>query len=118
MYIEFLYTLLYSKSYITIFEVVTMIMFEPFCAHNLPGGDIVIKLAKSEYFDADTAAGEDPSLEKIEANYRGGEFDVQFACKFKDRQPTNRDIFGKVFVKRRIDGREEKLFEFNLIQVS
>ena len=79
-----------------------------------------MKLGRSEYFEADTAASEDPSLEKVEANYRGGEFEMQFACRFKGpNKPKEREIFGKVFVKkRREDGTEERLFEFNLIKVT
>ncbi|XP_041473078.1 uncharacterized protein LOC121422236 [Lytechinus variegatus] len=85
-----------------------------------PGGDIVVKLGRSDYFEADTRASEDPSLEKVEANYRGGEFEMQFACRFKgSNKPKEREIFGKVFVKRRKeDGSEERLFEFNLIKKS
>ncbi|XP_038049083.1 uncharacterized protein LOC119722802 [Patiria miniata] len=81
-----------------------------------PGGSIIVKLGKSDYFEADTAAGEDESLEQVEENYKGGEFEKQFACKFKG-QPSNKDIFGKVFVRRRWEnGTEERLFEFNLIK--
>ena len=85
----------------------------------LLGGDIIVKLGRSDYFEADTRASEDPSLEKIEANYKGGEFEMQFACRFKgSNKPKEREIFGKVFVKRRKeDGSEERLFEFNLIKV-
>ncbi|XP_033631066.1 uncharacterized protein LOC117292985 [Asterias rubens] len=81
-----------------------------------PGGSIIVKLGKSDYFEADTAAGEDETLEQIEENYKGGEFEKQFACKFKG-QPSNKDIFGKVFVRRRWEnGTEDRLFEFNLIK--
>ncbi|XP_030840118.1 uncharacterized protein LOC100893510 [Strongylocentrotus purpuratus] len=85
-----------------------------------PGGDIVVKLGRSDYFEADTRASEDPSLEKVEANYKGGEFEMQFACRFKgSNKPKEKEIFGKVFVRRRKeDGSEERLFEFNLIKKS
>ena len=90
-----------------------MIFIVTFCL----GGSIIVKLGKSDYFEADTAAGEDESLEQEEENYKGGEFEKQFACKFKG-QPSNKDIFGKVFVRRRWEnGAEERLFEFNLIKV-
>lgn len=90
--------------------------FPLFC----PGGDIVVKLGRSDYFEADTRASEDPSLEKVEANYKGGEFEMQFACRFKgSNKPKEKEIFGKVFVRRRKeDGSEERLFEFNLIKVN
>lgn len=85
-----------------------------------PDGDIVVKLGRSDYFEADTRASEDPSLEKVQANYRGGDFDMQFACCFTGpNKPREREIFGKVFVKkRRENGTEERLFEFNLIKKS
>ncbi|XP_072168152.1 uncharacterized protein [Diadema setosum] len=86
----------------------------------LPGGDIIVKLGRSEYFEADTQASEDPSLEKEEANYNGREFEMQFALRFRgNSKPRVSEIFGKVFVKRRrADGTEERLFEFNLIKKS
>lgn len=80
-----------------------------------PGGDIIVKLSKSAYFEPDTSADQDETLEKVHADYRGEEFEMQFACRFKgNAKPTNKDIFGKVLVKKK--GSNQNLFAFNLIK--
>ncbi|XP_013792671.1 uncharacterized protein LOC106476569 [Limulus polyphemus] len=79
-----------------------------------PGG-IIVKL-KSELFEADLDAGEDKSLFKLEPDFRGREFEKQFACRFKQEKPViERGIFGKVVVERKLNvGENEPIFEFNL----
>ncbi|XP_071942306.1 uncharacterized protein [Antedon mediterranea] len=82
------------------------------------GGDIQVRLAKSDYFEADTGTGEDASLIQIEKSFHGNEFEKQFACKFKGEKLT-RGVFGKVFVtQKKEDGSEISLFQFNLIKSS
>ncbi|KAG1652899.1 Ankyrin-2 [Nymphon striatum] len=76
-------------------------------------GVIVVRL-KSELFEANVEAGEDPLLIKEEPDFRGREFEKQFACKFK-QLPISKGAFGKVIVERKVSsGQREPLFEFNL----
>ncbi|XP_033117870.1 uncharacterized protein LOC117117612 [Anneissia japonica] len=83
-----------------------------------PGGNIEVRLAKSDYFEADTGAGEDASLIQVENKFRGNDFEKQFALKFKGARLT-RGVFGKVFVsQKKEDGSEVSLFQFNLIKSS
>ncbi|GAB6025735.1 hypothetical protein CHUAL_011718 [Chamberlinius hualienensis] len=76
-------------------------------------GKIIVRL-KSELFDADIAAGEDTSLHKEECDFRGREFDKQFACKFREASLSTRGTFGKVIVERHNVSGNEPIFEFNL----
>jgi len=77
-------------------------------------GRILIKL-KSGKFTADEAAGEEPSLEKEEPDFRGREFEKQFACIFKEEDKVDRGTFGKVILDRIVPGAgTDNLFEFNL----
>lgn len=78
---------------------------------------IIVRL-KSELFEADVDAGEDPALAKEESDFRGREFEKQFACRFKQKPGINRGAFGKVIVERKVmTGNPELLFEFNLNKV-
>lgn len=78
-------------------------------------GCITIRL-KSELFEANVDAGEDVSLLKTEPDFRGREFEKQFACRFRQEKPSvERGTFGKVIVERKPkEGPNEPLFEFNL----
>ncbi|UYV71831.1 K02A2.6-like [Cordylochernes scorpioides] len=71
---------------------------------------------KSELFEADTDAGEDPLLIKFEYDFRGREFEKQFACRFRKEKPNvQKGTFGKVIVERKMkEGENEPIFEFNL----
>ncbi|XP_064639279.1 uncharacterized protein LOC135494894 [Lineus longissimus] len=76
-------------------------------------GSIAIRL-RSDNFEADTENGENPELHKIEFDFRGREFEKQFACVYKHK-PKDKGVFGKVFVERLVQpGIVEPLFEFNL----
>ncbi|XP_070580544.1 uncharacterized protein [Ptychodera flava] len=80
----------------------------------LKQGYLSVRLV-SECFEADTNAGENRNLEQNEQDFRGREFEKQFACKFKKR-PQKNEIFGKVYVERRLsDGTKEDIFNFNLL---
>lgn len=79
-------------------------------------GCIIVRL-KSELFEADVEAGEDLALTKLEPDFRGREFEKQFACRFKQNKPlVERGTFGKVLVESQGKGTRpnEPLFEFNL----
>lgn len=77
-------------------------------------GNILMKL-NSKKFEPNTDAGEE-SLEKVVENFRGQDFNKQFACIFKKDSNVDKGTFGKVVVDS-IDANKEKqenLFEFNL----
>jgi len=78
-------------------------------------GRILIKL-KSGKFGPDIEAGEDEDMEKEETDFRGRDFEKQFACIFKEDFKVDRGTFGKVIVDRigTDKQRMENLFEFNL----
>eukprot|EP00090_Calanus_glacialis_P008679 TRINITY_DN17039_c0_g1_i1.p1 TRINITY_DN17039_c0_g1~~TRINITY_DN17039_c0_g1_i1.p1 ORF type:complete len:960 (-),score=170.98 TRINITY_DN17039_c0_g1_i1:174-3053(-) len=78
-------------------------------------GRILIKL-KSGKFRSDIEAGEDEEMEKEECDFRGRDFEKQFACIFKDDFQVDRGTFGKVIVDRVGSDKQklENLFEFNL----
>ena len=82
-------------------------------------GRIHIKL-RSQKFVADVSAGEEEHMEKEEPDFRGRDFEKQFACIFKETVQVDRGTFGKVVVDRHGGGpekaavRHENLFEFNL----
>jgi len=78
-------------------------------------GRILIKL-KSQKFGADIEAGEDEEMEKEEYDFRGRDFEKQFACVFKDDYKVDRGTFGKVIIDRVGPDKQriENLFEFNL----
>jgi len=78
-------------------------------------GRILIKL-KSQKFCADIEAGEDDEMEKEELDFRGRDFEKQFACIFKDDLKVDRGTFGKVIVDRVGPDKQrmENCFEFNL----
>ncbi|UYV71833.1 hypothetical protein LAZ67_9000607 [Cordylochernes scorpioides] len=78
-------------------------------------GCLLVRL-KSELFEADTDAGEDPLLIKFEYDFRGREFEKQFACRFRKEKPNvQKGTFGKVIVERKMkEGENEPIFEFNL----
>ncbi|CAL8096897.1 unnamed protein product [Orchesella dallaii] len=77
-------------------------------------GKITVKL-KSHYFEPDVLAGEE-ELEKEEPDFRGRDFGLQFACKFKPNVNIERGPFGKVLVTRHFSPRQkgQPIFEFNL----
>ena len=78
-------------------------------------GNILCKL-NSQKFKPDTEAGEDDVMEKMEENFRGDDFNKQFALVFDEKLRVERGTFGKVIVDR-VDGdrsKLESLFEFNL----
>jgi len=77
-------------------------------------GNILMKL-NSKKFEPNTDAGEE-SLEKVVENFRGQDFNKQFACIFKKDSNVDKGTFGKVVVDS-IDAnkvKQENLFEFNL----
>lgn len=79
-------------------------------------GRISVRL-KSQKFMADEAAGEDQEMVKDEPDFRGRDFEKQFACIFKDGSKVDRGTFGKVAVERIAgagNSQQENLFEFNL----
>ena len=78
-------------------------------------GRILIKL-KSGKFGPDIEAGEDEKMEKEETDFRGRDFEKQFACIFQEGFKVERGTFGKVIVDRigADNQRMENLFEFNL----
>jgi len=78
-------------------------------------GRILIKL-KSQKFTPDVEAGEEEEMEKEEFDFRGRDFEKQFACIFKDDFKVDRGTFGKVIVDRVGPDKikMENLFEFNL----
>ena len=78
-------------------------------------GNILCKL-NSQKFLPDTEAGEDDVMEKVEENFRGDDFNKQFALLFHEKLRVERGTFGKVMVDR-VDCDKvklENLFEFNL----
>ncbi len=105
-------------------------------------GRIVVRL-KSQLFEADVEAGEDAGMLKAEPDFRGRDFDLQYACRFKSgvqvvvlcsvsstgrpsrrergsccgfNRQVGRGTFGKVVVERAVPSCDtmEQLFEFNL----
>ncbi|CAG0879835.1 unnamed protein product [Darwinula stevensoni] len=77
-------------------------------------GHILIRL-RSQMFEADEDAGEDPEMVKEEPDFRGRDFEKQYACRFKPNVKVERGTFGKVVVERNQSGtKTELLFEFNL----
>jgi len=78
-------------------------------------GRILIKL-KSGKFCPDIEAGEDEEMEKEEYDFRGRDFEKQFACIFKEDFKVDRGTFGKVIMDRVGPDKQrmENLFEFNL----
>lgn len=67
-------------------------------------------------FEADIEAGEDQEMVKEEPDFRGRDFEKQYACRFKPDSSVERGTFGKVIVER-ISTRNDPLFEFNLHKV-
>ena len=63
-------------------------------------------------------AGEDPEMVKEEFDFRGRDFEKQYACRFKTGVVVWRGTFGKVTVERSVSGGLEPIFEFNLHKVS
>ena len=53
-------------------------------------------LRRSQKFQADVSAGEEENMEKEEPDFRGRDFEKQFACIFRDTQKVERGTFGKV----------------------
>ena len=80
-------------------------------------GKIWVRL-KSQLFEADVEAGEDPEMLKEECDFRGRDFEKQYACRFKTGVVVGRGTFGKVTVERSVAGGLEAIFEFNLHKVS
>jgi len=78
-------------------------------------GRILVKL-RSQKFSADVSAGEEDQMEKEEPDFRGRDFEKQFACIFREDIKVDRGTFGKVIVDRLgIDRqKQENLFEFNI----
>ena len=80
-------------------------------------GRLIIKL-KSQKFEANVEAGEEPEMEKEESKFVGKDFEKQFSCIFKRdvRTDIERGTFGKVILDRVGENKEklENLFEFNL----
>lgn len=76
-------------------------------------GRIVVTL-RSQMFEADVEAGEDEDMSKEEPDFRGRDFEKQYACRFKPNCNVERGPFGKVIVERIIPGNKDPLFEFNL----
>ncbi|KAK7794660.1 hypothetical protein R5R35_003778 [Gryllus longicercus] len=76
-------------------------------------GRIVIRL-RSQMFEADVEAGEDEDMSKEEPDFRGRDFEKQYACRFKPDVNVDRGTFGKVIVERIVTGSKDPLFEFNL----
>ncbi|KAJ9591244.1 hypothetical protein L9F63_002209, partial [Diploptera punctata] len=76
-------------------------------------GRILIRL-RSQMFEADVEAGEDKDMAKEEPDFRGRDFEKQYACKFKRDVNVDRGTFGKVIVERIVTGGKDPLFEFNL----
>eukprot|EP00092_Neocalanus_flemingeri_P026631 GFUD01028866.1.p1 GENE.GFUD01028866.1~~GFUD01028866.1.p1 ORF type:complete len:967 (+),score=196.03 GFUD01028866.1:59-2959(+) len=78
-------------------------------------GRVLIKL-KSQKFGPDVEAGEEDEMEKEELDFRGRDFEKQFACIFKEDVKVDRGTFGKVIVDRVGPDKQklENLFEFNL----
>ncbi|XP_063230691.1 uncharacterized protein LOC134535489 [Bacillus rossius redtenbacheri] len=77
-------------------------------------GRIQVRL-KSQMFEADVEAGEDEEMVKEETDFRGRDFEKQYACKFKQNVSVERGTFGKVSVDRVVNtSTKDPLFEFNL----
>ncbi|CAH1794394.1 unnamed protein product [Owenia fusiformis] len=75
-------------------------------------GQLQIRLASND-FEADVLHGEDITLSKVELDFRGREFEKQFACRFKGAS-VDKGVFGKVFLERKIAAIFTPLLEFNL----
>lgn len=76
-------------------------------------GRILIKL-RSQKFRAHIEVGEDDEMEKEEPDFRGRDFEKQFACIFNEEKAVERGTFGKVVVNRTSGNEKEELFNFNL----
>nr|CAD7611105.1 unnamed protein product [Timema genevievae] len=76
-------------------------------------GRILVRL-RSQMFVADEEAGEDKEMAKEEPDFRGRDFEKQYACKFKVDTNVDRGTFGKVIVERIVKSNKDPLFEFNL----
>ncbi|XP_067005176.1 uncharacterized protein [Anabrus simplex] len=76
-------------------------------------GRILVRL-RSQMFEADVEAGEDKEMEKEEPDFRGRDFEKQYACRFKPNVNVERGTFGKVIVERIVTSGKDPLFEFNL----
>ncbi|CAB3371402.1 Hypothetical predicted protein [Cloeon dipterum] len=77
-------------------------------------GKILVRL-RSQMFEADVEAGELPEMCKEEPDFRGRDFEFQYACKFKSDAKIDIGTIGKVLVeKSKSSGRNDLVFEFNL----
>ncbi|XP_059477456.1 uncharacterized protein LOC132197884 [Neocloeon triangulifer] len=77
-------------------------------------GKILVRL-RSQMFEADTEAGEEAEMCKEEPDFRGRDFEKQYACRFKSDSKIDMGAFGKVLVeKSKNTGRNDLIFEFNL----
>ncbi|XP_046990060.1 uncharacterized protein LOC124595385 [Schistocerca americana] len=77
-------------------------------------GRILVRL-RSQMFEADVEAGEDADMVKEEPDFRGRDFEKQYACRFKPDANVERGPFGKVIVERFVSAAaKDPLFEFNL----
>lgn len=77
-------------------------------------GRILVRL-KSQMFEADVEAGEDAAMSKEEPDFRGRDFEKQYACRFKQNVNVESGTFGKVVVERMVTAsKNDPLFEFNL----
>lgn len=72
---------------------------------------------RSQMFEADVEAGEDSEMIKEESDFRGRDFEKQYACKFKPESKIEKGTFGKVIIER-VSTKKDLLFEFNLHKVS
>ncbi|KAF4519526.1 hypothetical protein B566_EDAN009429 [Ephemera danica] len=77
-------------------------------------GRLLVRL-KSQMFEADEDAGEEKDMAKEEPDFRGRDFEKQYACRFKPDVKQDLGAFGKVLVEKiRGTGRNDPVFEFNL----
>ncbi len=53
---------------------------------------------RSQKFHADVEAGEEETMEKEEPDFRGRDFEKQFACIFREDIKVDRGTFGKVIL--------------------
>ncbi|CAG2068942.1 unnamed protein product, partial [Timema podura] len=64
--------------------------------------------------DSKVFSTQDKEMAKEEPDFRGRDFEKQYACKFKVDTNVDRGTFGKVIVERIVKSNKDPLFEFNL----